>query len=212
MPYGNHPYLRNYTGYSKKISYMFFPRPFGNVYELSWKSDHFWNSWHKWVKDLASFSLEIQTVSSYSWSCPNFQTRLAWDLRPVVDEDQSQFPYLIGLRPYTCSRWRLVPISGPGQPETRTLQFSTLQHILQYIQYIKSKYISNFKYINKHFTFINLFKDLALYSWEILTVSAESWSCRNFQTRSAWDLRLVVDEDQSKRISRPDRPETSDLY
>ena len=28
---------------------MFFPRPFGNVYEVSWKSDHFLNSQHKWV-------------------------------------------------------------------------------------------------------------------------------------------------------------------
>ena len=46
-------------------------------------------------------------------------------------------------------------------------------YILQYNQYysIKSKYIK--LQIYKHFTFINLFKDLASYSWEILSLFRE---------------------------------------
>ena len=36
---------------TKKISCMNFPRPLGNVYEVSWKSDHFLNSRQKWVKE-----------------------------------------------------------------------------------------------------------------------------------------------------------------
>ena len=55
----------------------------------------------------------------------------------------------------------------------------------------------------KHFTFINLFKDLASYGWEILTVYSGSWSCLNFRTQSAWDLCLIVDEDQSNEFPDP---------
>ena len=29
---------------------MFFPHPLGYVYEVTWKSDHFFNSRHKWVE------------------------------------------------------------------------------------------------------------------------------------------------------------------
>ena len=42
---------------------------------------------------MASYSWEILTVSSGSWSCPNFRTGLARDLGLVVCEDQSnEFP------------------------------------------------------------------------------------------------------------------------
>ena len=35
---------------TKKKSYIIFPRPLGNVYEFSWKSDHYLNFQQKWVK------------------------------------------------------------------------------------------------------------------------------------------------------------------
>ena len=39
------------TIHSDKISYMFFSCPFGNVYEVLEKSEHFLNLRHKWVKN-----------------------------------------------------------------------------------------------------------------------------------------------------------------
>ena len=54
LPYGKLPYLRNYTIYSNKISYMFFSHPLGNVYEVFLKSEDFFNFRHKWVKSFTA--------------------------------------------------------------------------------------------------------------------------------------------------------------
>ena len=79
---------------------------------------------------------------------------------------------------------------------TSSCRVCQYKYILQYNQYIKLQ-------IYKHFTFINLFKDLASYSWEIQTVFSGNWSCPNSRTRSARNLGLVVDEDQSNEFPDP---------
>ena len=61
---------------TKKNSYMFFPRPFGNVYEVSWKSDHFLNSHHKWVNN--DSPVEKKDGKSYPPMTVDF---LKWDWR-----------------------------------------------------------------------------------------------------------------------------------
>ena len=46
------PYLRNYTIYSDKISYLFLSITFDPTYGVLEKSEHFLNFRHKWVKHI----------------------------------------------------------------------------------------------------------------------------------------------------------------
>ena len=74
LHYCNHPYLRNYTRYKKKKnSYIIFPHPLGNVYEVSWKLDHFLNFRHKWVKP------RIQKMVRLSWNFIHISKRTGED-------------------------------------------------------------------------------------------------------------------------------------
>ena len=50
---------------------MFFPRPLGNVYEVSWKWDHFLNSRLKWVNRKTIVKQPTDTVFSYKNSFIN---------------------------------------------------------------------------------------------------------------------------------------------
>ena len=138
-------------------------------------------------KDTPSLFLSCYVVGNCacrSWFLMNSK----WNTRPI------KFKLMKKVYDVCMNDWNKV-----SQNITEEFLWESQWPVKKTTRYIKLQ-------IYKHFTFINLFKDLASYSWRILTVSSGSWSCPNFRTWwAACDLGLVVDEDQSQRISRPDR-------
>ena len=102
---------------------MLFPHPLGNVYEVSWKSDHYLNSRHKWVNK-TSFTFFTFTTQKLNKKRNKIISQLVSDLflllfhlmnsscSPVVARNLGWPGELLSFQKTSAAFWRTILKAG----------------------------------------------------------------------------------------------------